>query len=63
MKLTVNLVSPHDPANDLFSALVGSFPPHGLNVIKDQCQFSLIHVLSSDDILCQNVFDLLVEVL
>lgn len=63
MKLTANLVSPHDRANDLFPALIGSFPPHGLKVIKDQCQFSLIHLLSRDDKLCQNVFDLFVGVL
>ena len=63
MKLTANLASPHDPANDLSPALVGSFPQHGLKVIKDQCQFSLIHLLCRDDKLCQNVFDLFVVVL
>lgn len=62
-KLTANLLSPHDPANDLSPAPVGSFPLYGLKVIKDQCQFSLIHLLSRDDKLCQNVFDLFVVVL
>lgn len=63
MKFTANSASPHDPASPLFPALEGSFPLHGLKVIKDQCQFSLIHLLSRDDKLRQNVFDLFVGVL